>query len=344
VVASGIRLGEVAHAGLPLLSADQPLAKAAEVMLAFKTLGVVTTDVKRRPMLVLTYRTLVKALARGASVKDRIAEYAVDEPVVAHEDLDVLDALDLMKREAVRFLPVVDSRNKIVGVFEPYYAAQALWELLDYGTSQVEVRMRKLVVLPADATIRIAAKAMDENSVPEVLVRLPDGEVKMLREEDFLRAVAEGAVDEGRIGDYARGPIIWVPPFFDSKSAVELMLENDVRRLLIDLPEGNASVVTLSDLTFEAGEALAKKKPKETGFVLVKTRVGRELDIASKLILVEGVTEVHTVTGDYDILVKVEAPSLREIYRVVREQIRSLPEVVETKTLGGVRIVAKEEA
>ena len=338
-----IPLSEVSSKSLPLLSADQSLAKAAEVMLSTKSLGVVTADVKRRPMLVLTYRSLVRAIARGASVKSMISEFAVDEPVVARADMDVVEALDLMRREAVRFIPVVDSRNRIVGVFEPYHAAQALWELLDYGIAQVEARMRRLVALPSDSTIRVAAKAMDENGVPEVLVRYPSGETRILREEDFLRAVAEGNVDEGKTGDYASGTVIRVPAYFDAKSAVELMLENGVRRLILELPEKQMSVVTLTDLAFEAGELLSHKAPREVGFVLVKTRIGRELDIASKIILEEGVREVHTVTGDYDILVKVEAPSIRDIYKIVREKIRALPDVVDTKTLVGVRVAAKQE-
>ena len=342
--ALGIRLEDVMHTSLPLLGADQILMKAAEVMLANKTLGVVTADVKRRPMLVLSYRKLVRAIARGANPKDRITLYAVDEPVVAHKDLPVIDALELMKREAIRFLPVVDSRNKLVGVFEPYYAAQTLWDYLEYGDAQIEPRLRKLVALPASATIRVAAKAMDDNGVPEILVRYDEGEHRILREEDFLRAVAEGRVDDGTVGEYAKGKVVRVPPHFDAKSAVDLMLENSVRRLVVDLAEPRRqTVITLTDLAFEAGQILARRVPKEVGFVLVKTDVGRELELAQKLIMVDGVTEVHTVTGDYDVLVKVEAPSLRDIYKIVREKIRSMPGVTETKTLAGVRVVAKQE-
>ncbi len=334
---------EVANATLPLVGADQVLSKAAEVMLATRSLGVVTVDVKRRPMLVLTFRTLVRAIARGAGPKERISVYAVDEPVIGRDDMTVVEALALMRKEAVRFLPIVDARNRLVATFEPYHAAQALWEILDYGDATVEARLRRLVALPADATVRVAAKAMDENGVPEILVRYPDGTLRMLREEDFLRAVAEEKVDEAKIGDYARGQVIRVPAAFDAKSAVELMLENGVRRLMVEVDNRQTTVVTLTDLAFEAAEILDKKSYKETGFVLVKTEVGRELDIANRLILEEGIKEVYTVTGDYDVLVRVEAPSLREIYKLVLDKIRKMPGVVETKTMAGVRIAAKED-
>jgi CBS domain-containing protein len=333
-------LGEVASRNLPLLSADQSLSKAAEVMLANRVLGVVTADVKRRPMLVLSYRALVKAIAQGAHPQSRVSEYAVDEPVVAFESMSVVDALTVMRKSGIRFLPVVDERGRIVGVFEPYHAAKALWELLDYGDAMVEARARELVALPGEATIREAARAMDENGVPEILVRTGDGE-RILREEDFLRAVAEERLD-AKIGEYARGPVIRVPPGFDAKSAVELMLENGVRRLLVTGLE-RLAFTTLTDLAFEAAELVSKRKPLETAFVLVKTERGRVEEVATKALGVEWVSEVYMTAGDYDILVKIDAPSLRELHRVVREVIAGIPGVLETKTFTGVRVAAKKE-
>ncbi|MEB3851147.1 MAG: CBS domain-containing protein, partial [Desulfurococcales archaeon] len=329
------RVGDVASRRLPLLGADQTLAKAAEVMLANSSGGVVVADARGRPALVLSYRGLLRALARGASVESRVAEYAVDEPVTVWEGASVVDAFEVMRREGVRFLPVVDSRHRLTGFFEPSHAAPALWEALDYGEAQVEARARGVVVLHGDATVGEAARAMDSNGATELLVRAGGG-LALLREEDFLRAVASGDLD-ARVAEYARGRVIRVPPGFDAKSAVELMVENEVRRLLVTTPE-RPSTVTLSDLAFEAASLLASRGRVEVGFVLVKAETGRELEVASRLILAEGVTEVHLVTGEYDILAKVEAPSLHAIYDVVRERIRLTPGVTGTLTLAGVRV------
>ncbi|MEB3845054.1 MAG: CBS domain-containing protein [Desulfurococcales archaeon] len=334
-------LAEVSNKRLPIISADQSLSKAAEVMLANNTLGVVVCDVKRRPMLVLSYRGLVRAIARGAHHQARVSEYAVDEPVVARADMSAIEALSLMRRESIRFLPVVDARNRLVGVFEPRNAVEALWELLDYGDATIQARLRKLVALPGDATVRVAAKAMDENGVPEILVRVGD-ELRIFREEDFLRALAEENVDEAKIGDYARGKVIMAPPLFDAKSAVELMLENNVGRLLVEV-DGRTTTITLTDLAFEAGSLLEKKTPVEVGFVLVRTEPGRESDIAEKVIMADGVREVHLVAGAYDMLVRVEASTIRDIHRIVRDEIRRLPGVLETLTLTGFRVAGKKE-
>lgn len=334
-----VRVGEVASRNLPMISADQSLAKAAEVMLSNKTLGVVTTDVKRRPMLVLSYRALVRAIARGASPQSRVSEHATDDVVAVQESASVLEVVEVMRREAVRFVPVVDARWRLVGVVEPLNVAEAIWDVIGYGEAVVEARTRGFVALPGDATIREAARAMDENGVPEILVSM-DGEQRILREEDFLRAVAEERLD-AKLSEYAEGKVIRIPASFDAKSAVELMLENGVRRLLVNLGERQA-FTTLTDMVFLGAEILASRKPRETAFVLVKTEVGRELEVASEAIMIDGVTEAHLLFGEYDLLLKVEAAGLREIHEIVRDKIRKLRGVEETLTLTGVKVAAKQ--
>ncbi len=88
--------------------------------------------------------------------------------------------------------------------------AEALWDTIDYGEATVEARTRGLIALPGEETLRGAARAMDENGVPEVLVRT-DGDVRILREEDFLRAVVEGRLD-AKLSQYASGKVIRIPP------------------------------------------------------------------------------------------------------------------------------------
>ncbi len=333
------RAGEVASRNLPMISADQTLAKAAEVMISNRSLGVVTTDVKRRPMLVLSYRALVKAIAKGASPQSRVSEHATDDIVAVQESARVLDVVEVMKREGVRFLPVVDPRWRLVGVIEPLNVAEAIWDMIDYGEAAVEARTRGFIALPGEATIREAARAMDENGVPEVLVRV-NGDLRILREEDFLRAIAEGRLD-AKLSQYASGKVIRIPPAFDAKSAVDLMLENGVRRLLVNLGERQA-FTTLTDLVFLGAEILTSRKPKEVAFVLVKTEVGKELDVANEAIMIEGVTEAHLLSGKYDLLLKVEAGSLREIHAIIRDRVRRIRGVTETITMTGIKVVAKQ--
>ena len=216
---------------LPLMAADQTLRKAAEVMLANKLLGVVTTDAERRPALVLTFRRLVKAIAEGLDIdKTTLAEYAVTDPVVIRADDTVEEALRAMRRESVRFLPVVDYRNKIQGIAVPRHIAYQLWSTIPYGITTIEARARNPVVLPSDATLLAAAKAMEANGVTEVFIHEGE-ELKVLREWDFLEAVTkEEDLGSAKISDYAKKIALRVPIGFDARAAVELMKENDVMR------------------------------------------------------------------------------------------------------------------
>ena len=331
---------------LPLMAADQTLRKAAEVMLANKLLGVVTTDAERRPALVLSFRRLVKAVAEGVNLdKTTLAEYAVTDPVVIRIDDTVEEALRAMKKESVRFLPVVDYRNKIQGVVEPRHIAFKLWKQIPFGVATIEARARNPVILPSDATLLAAAKAMEANGVTEVFIREGE-ELKVLREWDFLEALTrEEDPLNAKIASYARKAALRVPISFDARAAVELMEENEVMRLIAMDPETRtAKVVTVTDLAFTALEALEKTGPRAVALVLMNVEPGREKEVAERLIKIENVTEILSVPGIYDLVARIEAKTVDELARVVTEHIRSMREIRDTLTLIATPEMIKRQA
>ncbi len=335
------RVGDVMWTRLPIVSGDQSLAGAAKVMLDNRTLGVVVNDVERRPSLVLTYRRLVKLLAKGVSVKEQVAVHGVHPPITIRLEDTVIEALETMKKYNVRFLPVVDDYGVLVGVVEPRHIAGKLWELLPHGVAKIEGSLRKIVVLSGDLTIRVAAKAMDENSVPEVFVKTSRGELRLMNEWDFLEAVATTNIDEAKVGDYAKRALIKVPAGFDAKSAVELMNENDVTRLLV-VEENRERIVTITDLAFEAAKHMDTLITKTTGFVQVKVKPGKEGELAADLLIIPEVKEVYITAGEYDLLIRIETEDTRTLYRIVTEKIRSDPRILETRTYIGVGIAEKK--
>ncbi len=332
---------EVMSKNLPIVSGDQSIRKTAEVMLSNKLLGVVTVDVDRRPEYVLTYRRLVKLIAEGVDLEEQVVKHAVRKPVTVRENDNIIEVLEVMRKENVRFVPVVNDRGELVGVVEPRHIARSLWDLLPYGLAIVEGVLRRTVVLRGDVTIRVAARAMNDNGVPEVYVKSRQNVLKVLREWDFLEAVAHGNIDEDRIDDYAKTTIIRVPSGYDARAAVELMEYNDVLRLLVE-ENDRIRVVTLTDMAFEALKHIEELKPKTTAFVLVKAEPGMEVDLATSLLLIPEVKEIYTVAGEYDLLVRAEAPSLRELYTMISEKIRRDSRIRETTTLVGVEIAKKK--
>jgi CBS domain-containing protein len=332
---------DVMWKNLPIVSGDQSLAGAAQVMLNTRSLGVVVNDVERRPAMVLTYRRLVKAIAMGANIKDQVVKHAVHPPITIRETDTIVEALNLMKEENIRFLPVTDNKGVLVGIIEPRHIAIKIWDLLPYGALRVEGALRKIVVLSGDLNLRIAAKAMDENNVPEVFVKTSSSELKVLREWDFLEAISKALPEEAKIQDYARGFMVKVPSGYDAKAAVELMNENNISRLLV-VEEGRERIVTISDLAFEALKILDELALKTIGFVMVKSKPGREGELAADLLMIPEVKEVFTVAGEYDLLLKIETDSVRSLYKVVIEKIRSDPRVESTTTFVATEIAEKK--
>lgn len=71
------------------------------------------------------------------------------------------------------------------------------------------------------------------------------------------------------------------------------------------------------------------------GFVLINAEPGKQRDVHDALASVPDVTDVHSLSGEYDLLAKVEARDFDALGRVVVEQIRAVEGVLDTRTLTG---------
>lgn len=71
----------------------------------------------------------------------------------------------------------------------------------------------------------------------------------------------------------------------------------------------------------------------ELAFVLVKSKIGHEMEVMNNILKIDGVKEVMGTYGQYDIFVKVQSPSRKEIEKIITKEIRSVPNVVSTTTL-----------
>ncbi len=67
-------------------------------------------------------------------------------------------------------------------------------------------------------------------------------------------------------------------------------------------------------------------------YVLIETTVGKNREIISALRHVQGVTEVNTVTGPFDLIAVVEATSLAEVGEVVTARIHPIAGINRTVT------------
>ena len=70
-----------------------------------------------------------------------------------------------------------------------------------------------------------------------------------------------------------------------------------------------------------------------TAVVLVRTENERVQEAAQAMLKVEGVTEVYSVTGAYDLVVMVRIPDFERLAEIVPERLAQTPGVARTETM-----------
>jgi DNA-binding Lrp family transcriptional regulator len=71
----------------------------------------------------------------------------------------------------------------------------------------------------------------------------------------------------------------------------------------------------------------------KAAFVLVKCELGRIEQVANLIMEIEGVSEVHSITGPFDLLVKLYAPDYDAFGDVIPDRLQKVPGVRDTETL-----------
>jgi hypothetical protein len=69
------------------------------------------------------------------------------------------------------------------------------------------------------------------------------------------------------------------------------------------------------------------------GFVFIKCELGQVETVANKIVEVDGVSEVYSISGNYDLLVKVYVERYEDFANVVPQWIHRISGIRETSTL-----------
>ena len=77
-----------------------------------------------------------------------------------------------------------------------------------------------------------------------------------------------------------------------------------------------------------------------SAYVLVQSAIGHEMEVLSELLKIEFVKEAKGTFGYYDILVKIEADSEKEIEKIITKKIRKVKNVNTTTTLS---VISEQE-
>ena len=77
-----------------------------------------------------------------------------------------------------------------------------------------------------------------------------------------------------------------------------------------------------------------------SAYVLVQSVIGHEMEVLSDLLKIQFVKEAKGTFGYYDILVKIEADSEKEIEKIITKKIRKVKNVNTTTTLS---VISEQE-
>lgn len=131
-------------------------------------------------------------------VRDRMTE----DPITATADLPITEARELMRKNEVRRLPVVDDKGNLVGIVTrddillaspSPVTSLSVWEIT-YLLSQVtvdEVMTKDVFTVSADCPVEEAARVMVDNKISGLPVMQDDELVGIITESDIFKSFLE---------------------------------------------------------------------------------------------------------------------------------------------------------
>ena len=73
-------------------------------------------------------------------------------------------------------------------------------------------------------------------------------------------------------------------------------------------------------------------------YILIQTEVGKAASVAQQIAGLQGVTMAEDVTGPYDVIVTLEAPSVDELAQLVTRGVQKVPGITRTVTCNVVHL------
>lgn len=108
------------------------IKEAAELMSAHGLSYILIINSRKEIIGILTERDVTKAVAKGIPYTEKVDNLMTKTIITVRENEDLVDALNLMLRNSIRHLVVIDSNNRFIGVISIRDVAQALGLMYDY--------------------------------------------------------------------------------------------------------------------------------------------------------------------------------------------------------------------
>ncbi|HLO52303.1 MAG TPA: EAL domain-containing protein [Kamptonema sp.] len=140
---------------------------------------------------IFTERDLVQLIASGQKLRDTTLAEVISMPVITlreSKDQDVFTALILLRQHQIRHLPILDDRDRLVGVVTPESIRRAMLQPANIlkMRSVEEVMMAEVIQAPGNASVLSLAQLMAKNRVSCIVITQEVGEKTQEKSEQLL--------------------------------------------------------------------------------------------------------------------------------------------------------------
>jgi PAS domain S-box-containing protein len=190
---------------------------------------------------IFTERDLVKITADQRNLENiRVAEVMTTTPntLIFSSHHTVMTALNIFQQHQIRYLPILDEREHIIGIVTPEHIRQVLQpvNLLKFRT--IAERMTTVVIQAAmNTTILQVAQIMTEYQISSVVImdeQQPLRPVGMITEQDIVQfQVFELDLTQLLAQSVMSSPLFCLQPADSLWSAQQIMQAKSIRRLVI---------------------------------------------------------------------------------------------------------------
>lgn len=118
----------------------------------------------------------------------KITSLMVPNPITITEKTSISEAIELMKTNSIRHLPVVSGKNRLKGFVTLADMRQGLIPSMVAGVSLSDLMIKDPIVVAPDADIEIAAKLIYKHKISGMPVVKNNKLVGIITESDILRA------------------------------------------------------------------------------------------------------------------------------------------------------------
>ena len=68
-------------------------------------------------------------------------------------------------------------------------------------------------------------------------------------------------------------------------------------------------------------------------FILVKTDLGHVTEVANRIAEIESFSEAYSISGTYDLLVKLYVDDVEKVGHIIESQVHAIPHIRDTHTI-----------